>query len=42
MVSFVLLSRLLGVGDWFRSAAWGIGLALLMWVLFEELLNIPL
>lgn len=42
LVSFVLLSRLLGVGDWLRSAAWGIGLALLMWVLFEELLNIPL
>jgi putative tricarboxylic transport membrane protein len=42
VVSFVLLSRLLGVGDWLRSAAWGAGLALAMWVLFEMLLNIPL
>jgi hypothetical protein len=42
IVSFVLLSRLLGVGNWVRSAAWGTGLALVMWVLFEELLNIPL
>lgn len=42
IVCFVLLSRLLGVGDWLRSAAWGSGLALLMWVLFEMLLNIPL
>jgi hypothetical protein len=41
-VAFVLLSRLLGVGNWLRSAAWGVGLALLLWVLFEELLNIPL
>lgn len=42
LVSFVLLSWLLGVGDWLRSAAWGVGLALVMWVLFEVLLNIPL
>lgn len=42
IVCFVLLSRLLGVGNWLRSALWGTGLALLMWVLFEMLLNIPL
>jgi tripartite tricarboxylate transporter TctB family protein len=42
IVCFVLLSRLLGVGNWLRSALWGSGLAVLMWVLFEMLLNIPL
>lgn len=42
IVCFVVLSRLLGVGNWLRSALWGTGLAVLMWVLFELLLDIPL
>jgi hypothetical protein len=42
IVCFVLLSRLLGVGNWLRSALWGTGLAVVMWVLFELLLDIPL
>jgi hypothetical protein len=42
VVSFVLLCRVLGVGGWLRSAAWGIGLALLLWVIFDQLLSIPI
>jgi hypothetical protein len=42
LVAFGLLARVLGVGGWPRSAAWGASLALVLWVLFEELLNIPL
>ncbi len=42
LVSFPLLSRLVGVGSWARSAGWGVGLALFTWSLFSQALGMPL
>jgi len=36
------VGKILGVGSWWRTLAWATLLALVVWVLFGQLLQVPL
>lgn len=42
LVAILLISKTLGLTQWRRAAIWSLGVTLVVWMLFDQLLGVPL